>query len=988
MLPGIPHIDQLEIERLFDTGAKTGATVFTIADRRRMFKLPKNWYTINETTKQISILQFSTIANANVTFNLTTGLGLKYYAIDDANTSIVIPNLGVNDTIIIRRKTLSEEKIVNFTAGSRLTSGQLNLSSNQLINIIQELLWKVDNEVIIKYDKDAIDGPFLGTFSGAFLDVTGNIDMNGQRITNLGYSGTLDDAMPKKEITDTVFRHGVITKDTTPTNTPGVQNDIIEGAANEGRSGVWFNPQDGKLRAWAGNNWVIVTNAINPAVNPFLVQTNTTQSISGQKTFLAPTTFDSTVTMTSNLAVTGNITTSGSLSSSSVLYTPSGAGAVARSAASKFGDVVSVKDFGAVGDGVADDTVALKAAFDYAIPLGRCVVLSGTYNITGPLQTTATRASGELHIYCDGAVTINVNAAATAFEYVLFIQTTAANNVSITGGSLYINCNQKAANGLYLRHLQTVTTAGTLNIECPVTIVNCKQNTASGNASGITVFGQYIRIDINDATVIGVERTAAGVCRGITVGLFDGEVTIRRPYIKNILCPASSLQDADGISVAGTQSGGDANLDYRKGRVVIESPTFVDCQGRGFKGQCSDVTVLSPTVFRQNVVTIANGYDFDFQFGGGTVRDAYLEYRLNGVTSPLGASFGPFAFQNRMQNKELCAAAINTTIVTDVAIPFVCSAFYSSTARSSTTFIDGVNIQPTSAIATNCLTDDVVRIGSVESTIVAMPGTATVRVRNVRGPIQSRIIGYDTYSGGAIASKLRVEVSDCFNTLPATSTNVILGVRSGSRILALDDFKWSNNHNWRNFIATTGPSLQDFDLAKLSVGTQITLGLNYLGTITNAPPWETGTDAKALVEVLATSQSFAGDKYIRVTTFPVTNPGRPKVFLSYDNATTWTQVGACAPVTKTADFTVAANEDVLINNKSGSACTVTLPAAASWTGRRILIKTIQAQAVNSASSNVVPLAGGAAGTAIVTGTAGKYAELVSDGTNWITMSGN
>jgi len=95
---------------------------------------------------------------------------------------------------------------------------------------------------------------------------------------------------------------------------------------------------------------------------------------------------------------------------------------------------------------------------------------------------------------------------------------------------------------------------------------------------------------------------------------------------------------------------------------------------------------------------------------------------------------------------------------------------------------------------------------------------------------------------------------------------------------------------------------------------------------------------------------------------------------------------ADAPVTKTADFTVAATENVLINNKTGSACVVTLPAAASWVGRRILIKTIQAQAVNSASSNVVPLAGGAAGSAIVAGTAGNWAELVSDGTNWIIMA--
>lgn len=94
-----------------------------------------------------------------------------------------------------------------------------------------------------------------------------------------------------------------------------------------------------------------------------------------------------------------------------------------------------------------------------------------------------------------------------------------------------------------------------------------------------------------------------------------------------------------------------------------------------------------------------------------------------------------------------------------------------------------------------------------------------------------------------------------------------------------------------------------------------------------------------------------------------------------------------APVTKTADFTVAATESFLINNKTGSACVVTLPAAASWTGRRIVIKTTQAQAVNSASANVVPLAGGAAGTAIVTGTAGNWAELVSDGTNWVIMAG-
>lgn len=94
-----------------------------------------------------------------------------------------------------------------------------------------------------------------------------------------------------------------------------------------------------------------------------------------------------------------------------------------------------------------------------------------------------------------------------------------------------------------------------------------------------------------------------------------------------------------------------------------------------------------------------------------------------------------------------------------------------------------------------------------------------------------------------------------------------------------------------------------------------------------------------------------------------------------------------APVTKTADFTLADTETVVINNKSGSACVATLPSAALWSGRLLLMKTTQAQALNSASSNVVPKAGGAAGTAIATGTAGNWALLVSDGTNWVIMAG-
>lgn len=122
------------------------------------------------------------------------------------------------------------------------------------------------------------------------------------------------------------------------------------------------------------------------------------------------------------------------------------------------------------------------------------------------------------------------------------------------------------------------------------------------------------------------------------------------------------------------------------------------------------------------------------------------------------------------------------------------------------------------------------------------------------------------------------------------------------------------------------------------------------------------------------------------------------------NSTTWTVNGAvAAPTTAlsgqwvpreamgvvktvTADYTVVSTDKTVINNRAATNTLTLLPAnACKYCTLRVV--TITANTVVSASSNVVPRAGGAAGTAILAATAGAWADLESNGVNWVSTAG-
>lgn len=77
--------------------------------------------------------------------------------------------------------------------------------------------------------------------------------------------------------------------------------------------------------------------------------------------------------------------------SSLVGFIQAGTGATARTVQAKLREVVSVKDFGAVGDGVADDTAEIQAAIDAYQGTGEAIHFpNGTYLISSTLNITGT----------------------------------------------------------------------------------------------------------------------------------------------------------------------------------------------------------------------------------------------------------------------------------------------------------------------------------------------------------------------------------------------------------------------------------------------------------------------------------------------------------------------------------------------------------------------------------------------------------------------
>jgi len=393
-----------------------------------------NTYTGNGSNKLFSItFPYLDTSDVDVYLNGTLQTITTQYTFANATTVefVAAPTNGA--VILLDRSTDDSDNPATFFPGSSIKAADLNENFDQTLYVVQE----INNSVVKLTDplyanKTYIDAADALKVNKAGDTMSGNLAMAGNKVTGLGTPSASADAVTKSYVDGYINTSYLGPYATDPTTRPG-------GAALQ-IGDIYFNTAQNILKAWTGTVWVIsaaggsivrwrkTASAGNTTLSGVddlgitlayvvgneqvylngALQTRGVDYTAGTGTSITLTPALLAGDVVELHAVQGYVSatiTPGSINDALVApaagiqatklaFTQSGTGAVARTIDSKLKDMVSVKDFGAVGDGVANDGPAINACFASA-SVNSVYFPAGTYLTNVQILNNGKSAQGE-----------------------------------------------------------------------------------------------------------------------------------------------------------------------------------------------------------------------------------------------------------------------------------------------------------------------------------------------------------------------------------------------------------------------------------------------------------------------------------------------------------------------------------------------------------------------------------------------------------------